>query len=232
MDIEKYSKIAPQYYNYQVPSLLKKYLIDKKDITILDCGCGDGSLINSLKNNGYLKNNKIFAIDLSRNRIDLVKKISDKVIACVDNVEELNTIFNNSIDLFISSQVIEHVNDVKMIKQIEKKVKTGGIIYISTVFKKWYGWYFYRNNGKWVLDPTHLREYTSSEQLLKLFDKNKFHLLECKINLQKFPVIDFFIKRSGIRNRNLYKNRVMKILRNMKLPIPGYYEWEIVFKKI
>lgn len=232
MDIESYSKIAPQYYNNYISPLLKKYLEECSGMNILDCGCGDGSLLHALNKFGYLDKKNIFAIDMSRSRIELVNKINGDIVATVDSAEELRTINDNSIDFFISTQVIEHVDDSKMIEQIKKKVKDGGIIYISTVFKKWYGWYFYRNNNKWVIDPTHLREYTSNEELLNLFDKNEFKLLENSKHLQWFPISDFFIKRVSLKNRKLYENLVMRIIRKIKIPILGYYNWELVFKRI
>lgn len=232
MNIEKYSKIAPQYYNEEIPSLLEKYLKSKKYETIFDCGCGDGSLLYSLNRARYLEGKKVLAIDLSSSRIELVKKISNNIIASVDSAEKLETISDDIVDFFISTQVIEHVDDRKMADRIDKKVRSGGIIYISTVFKKWYGWYFYRNNSRWVLDPTHLREYTSNRQLLDLFDRTKFKLLEQKKTLQWFPVSDFFIKRLGLANRKLYENKLMKLIRRIKVPIPGYYNWEMVFQKI
>ncbi|MFA6973576.1 MAG: class I SAM-dependent methyltransferase [Parcubacteria group bacterium] len=232
MDIENYSKIAPQYYNNSIPSILKNYLDKFKYESILDCGCGDGSLLYALDKFGYFTGKKVFAIDMSENRIKLVKKINSTIIASVDSAEELKTIENDSIDLFISTQVIEHVDDKKMIKQIENKLSLGGVAYISTVFKKWYGWYYYRNNGKWVIDPTHMREYSRDDQLLSLFDQKKFTLLENKKELQWFPILDFFVKRINLTNRRLYENSAMKLLRKIKLPILGYYHWEIALKKI
>ncbi len=232
MDIEEYSIIAPQYYNDNISSLLRKYLDCSNYNNILDCGCGDGSLLHALNKLNYLNNKKIFAIDLSKNRIKMVKEINPNIVAVIDNAEKLISIKNNSIDFFISTQVIEHVDDKRMIKQIKKKVRNGGIVYISTVFKKWYGWYFYRNKNKWVLDPTHIREYSSDKQLLNLFGKNKFKLLEQRKRLQWFPICDFFIKRIALKNRKLYEHIIMKIVRKIKLPILGYYNWELVFRKI
>lgn len=233
MNIEKYAEIAPQFYKENLPELLKKYLIASKWETLLDCGCGDGDLLWGLKKINKLNGKKIFAIDLSKRRISLVKKIDPKISASVDDAETLSSIKDNSIDFYISTQVIEHVDDRKMIAQIEKKVKKRGTIYISTVFKKWYGWYFYRNNNKWVLDPTHLREYSSDSELLDLFCKEKFNLIENKKVLQWFPISDYLIKKIGLKNRSLYeKNVLMRLIRKIKLPIIGYYDWEIVLEKL
>jgi 2-polyprenyl-3-methyl-5-hydroxy-6-metoxy-1,4-benzoquinol methylase len=231
MDIEKYAKATPQYYTEYIPPLLQKYLTAGDYNTILDAGAGDGSLLYALSISGYLENKEVYAVDLSRNRIRLIKEYHKQIIANVDNVEDLATIKDNSIDFLISTQVIEHVNDRKMIGSIGRVVKKEGIIYLSTVFKKPYAWYFYKHNEKWVLDPTHLREYQDDQELLSLIPTDEFEILEnCKA-LQWFPIVDFFIKRSKIRNRKLFSKGIFTLARMLKIPIPGYYIWEIVLKK-
>jgi len=232
MNIEEYSKIAPQYYSNKIPTLLENYLKNTKWNSLLDCGCGDGSLISALKNHGFLDDRKIYGIDLSSNRIELIKKIDNKINANIDNAEEMNTIQNSSIDFFVSEQVIEHVDQKKMLKNIYRVVEKDGIVYLSTIFKKWYAWYFYRNNGKWVIDPTHLREYTKDSELLDLIIKNIFYIIENKKNILVFPVLDFFVKRLNVKNRNFFGNSLFSSLRKIKILIPGYYNWEIIFKKI
>lgn len=231
MDIEKYSKIAPQYYSDNIHGILKRYLSNHKFTTFLDCGCGDGNLLNALFKNNFLIDKKVFAIDLSKNRIDLVKKIDTNISARVDNAEEMRTIENDSIDFFIATQVIEHVNQIKMLYSIDRVTKRNGIIYLSTVYKKWYGWYFFRNNGKWVIDPTHLREYKKDSELFDFIDKDIFEILENKKTLLKFPIIDFFIKRLRIKNRKIFNNKFLQLIQNIKIPIIGYYNWEIVLRK-
>lgn len=226
MDIEKYSKIAPQHYTGEVPQLLVDLLKNNKFDNILDCGCGDGSLIYGLIKRKLLGHSVIEAIDLSKNRIKLVKKISSKVNARVDSVETLKTIKTNSVDLLISTQVIEHVDDMKMSNAMKRVTKKGGIIYLSTVLKKWYGWYFYRNEIGWVLDPTHLREYSNDNQLIKILNNN-FWIVSTNKTLQRFPLADFIVKRVGIiqKKKDTY---IWKLIRSIRLPILGYYNWELV----
>lgn len=232
MEIEEYANNLPLYYGVTIPKLLKKYLDKTSFNSLLDCGCGDGSLLFTLKYNNYFKNRKISAIDLSKNRIELVKKINPQINAFVDNAETLSKIKEKSIDFFISTHVIEHVDDKEMINAIDRVVKKNGIIYLATVFKKWYGWYYYRKNGKWVMDLTHLREYTKDEELLDLIDKRKYEILEQQKTRLYFPIIDFFIRRLFIKNRELFvNNKFLNFLRNIKIPVIGYYNWEIILKK-
>jgi len=229
MNIEKYSKLAPQYYTNELPNILEKLLRSHHFTNILDYGCGDGSIIYSLYKRNLIRDSIINAVDLSVSRVKQVKKTFPKVIARVDSAETLKTVKSNSIDLLISTQVIEHVDDKKMETAMKRVTAKNATIYLSTVFKKWYGWYFYRNNSRWVLDPTHLREYTKDSQLLNILVKD-FKVVANKKTLQWFPIIDFVAKRIGFcgHNTDLF---LWKFLRSIKVPIPGYYNWELVLIK-
>jgi 2-polyprenyl-3-methyl-5-hydroxy-6-metoxy-1,4-benzoquinol methylase len=232
MDIEQYAEFAPQYYGIDLPPLLERYLKTQQYKSLLDCGCGDGSLLHALYKRNYLLGKEVGALDLSAYRIELVKKINQEIIARVDSAETMATVPNSSIDFFISTQVIEHVDQEKMLDSIARILKVNGTAYVSTVFKKWYGWYFYRNAaGKWVMDPTHVREYTKDGQLLNAIRRRNLMVAENKKTLLMFPVIDLIFRVLKIRNRRLFENRFLSLLRRFALPIPGYYNWEIVMKK-
>ncbi len=229
MNIEKYAKMAPQYYTGEVPMLLINLLKYNHFETILDCGCGDGSLLYGLKNRNLIKTSRVNAIDLSKNRIALVKKISSKFHASVDSAETLETVKSNSIDLLISTQVIEHVDDQKMSITMKRVLKKSGVVYLSTVYKKWYGWFFYKNDIGWVIDPTHLREYSRDSQLLAILDKD-FYITRNDKTLQWFPIIDFVVKRIGITVKQR-DSLLWMVLRAIRIPILGYYNWELVLVK-
>lgn len=231
MNFRDYSTERVHYYDDVIPVLLIKYLKLINYENIIDCGCGDGSLLSSLKKYGFLKNKRIYAIDLAKNRLDLVKMIDGHIIIKKDNAEILKTIEDRSIDFYISTQVIEHVNDKKMIDTIHRVVKRKGIVYLSTVYKKWYGWFYYRNKNKWVLDPTHIREYTKDRELLDLFDEKKFQILETKKSLFWYPLVHFISRRVGMRKREIFTNKIFSTLCRIKIPIIGYYNWELIIKK-
>jgi len=229
--IEDYAKIGPQYYSGQLPPLLAKYLARKEYGSLLDCGCGDGATLYALKQLGFLKDKEVIAFDLSESRVEIIRNIDAGIKAFVDNAETISHVKDNSVDFLISEQVIEHVDQVKMMASIGRVVKSGGIVYLSTVFKKWYGWYFYRCNGKWTLDPTHLREYGKDSELFDVIGKEKFEILENKKKLLFFPLIDTFVRKLHIKDRNIYRNNLLRLMRHIKRPVIGYYNWEIVLRK-
>lgn len=236
MGIEEYADFLPQYYSSTIPSVLKKYLDSSSFTSLLDCGCGDGALLYALKQNNYFRGKKIIAVDLSKNRVELVKKIDPKILALVDSAEVLKKIKSKSIDFLMSKHVIEHVNDKKMLDAVGRVMKKNGIAYIATIFKKWYGWYYYRKDGKWVMDLTHLREYTRDEELIDLINTKKFRILETQKTLLRFPIVDFFIRRlymhGLIKNRELFTNNsLFALLQKITIPVLGYYNWDIVLEK-
>ena len=88
---------------------------------------------------------------------------------------------SNSLDFIVSNQVIEYIyNHEKVISEAFRILQKKGIFYISTVFKKWYGWYFYRSNGRWVLDPTHVREYKDTNDLMLIINNIGFKVIKEK----------------------------------------------------
>jgi len=76
-----------------------------------------------------------------------------------------------------------------------------------------------------------LREYTKDSELLDFFTEKGFKVLENKKSLVFFPIIDSIVKRLHINNETFYNNKIFKLLRKIKRPVPGYYIWEIVLKK-
>jgi len=231
-ELDRYSKRHIHYYTEEIPALIEEIFKNNKIKNVGDLGSGDGAILYALLKKGYLEDiQSIVAVDISNERISRVKEISGKIRAIAVDICDLHMIDSMTLDLVMSSQVIEHVQDEKrLLDEAYRVLRPNGFLYLSTVYKRWYGWYFYRCRGRWVLDPTHLREYQSENQLLDLFKGYNFKLLENSMKLQWFPVTDFVFKRIGM-GRQVYNNKTARLLRNIKIPIFGYYNWELVFKK-
>jgi 2-polyprenyl-3-methyl-5-hydroxy-6-metoxy-1,4-benzoquinol methylase len=198
--------------------------------TCLDLGCGDGALLSALKDRGYFVGKSVVAVDIAANRIELVRKIGQD-FECIVADGCGTQITDGSIDFLISTQVIEHVaNDYDMVREMRRLLREGGFLYLSTVFKKKYGRYFYRCNGEWTLDPTHLREYTNDDRLLDILEAHGFDILENKKTLDGCPIMESVLRRLHAPRR-AYNNLLFKLLRMVKIPIPGYYQWELVCQK-
>jgi len=237
MKIYRTEEELVQFYRENVPRLLINTLPQKK-FSIVDLGCGEGYILLALKKKGLLTNaSKIIGIDKSKSRTQRLKKKKIKVI-CSD-ASNVSPLKNNSIDYIICSQLIEHVKDDKsLLKEINRILKKNGKLYLSSVVKKKYAWYFYKKNNQRVLDPTHLREYSSKNEFINLLKSNGFKILKSKLQVFKFPPIDFLIRHIYFRffkyknKGTIYeKHKLLKKLRSFKLPIIGYYNIEVVAKK-
>ena len=229
MNSDKYAKRS-QFYTEDIPALLLNFLDNNQWSSCLDLGCGDGALLHAMNNNGYFAGKSVHAVDWSPSRLDLVRQINEDIVCLQSDVCDTQ-LPSGSIDLLISTQVIEHVpSDADMVREMRRVLAPQGTAYLSTVFKKWYGWYFYRCNGKWTLDPTHLREYNQDDQLLNIFRECGFEILATKKSLDGRPLMDAVLRRVGAGNK-AYNNRFLKMLRSVSVPLPGYYIWEIVGRK-
>ena len=227
--MEDYSKRI-QFYTEYAPPLLLDSLSKTVWNTYLDLGCGDGSFLYALDNRGLFSGKTVYAVDHSKSRLEQVQGINEKFICVADDVCKTQ-VQAASIDFLVSTQVIEHVtDDADMVREIYRLLSPNGTVYLSTVFKKWYGWYFYRCNGRWTLDPTHLREYSKDDQLLPIFEQCGFEILEDRKTLDGRPIMDAILRRIGA-GRKVYDNSVLNLLRRLTIPIPGYYIWEIVGRK-
>lgn len=113
-----------------VRSIIEKYLICE-NLTILDLGSGEGgtSIVLSGKN-------KVIGYDLNLIRLKRQKNNSENYLRINGDALRLS-LKNNSFDLIILQDVIEHLPDVNsLINEIWRVLNPGGIVYISTPNKR------------------------------------------------------------------------------------------------
>jgi len=136
MDIEEYSKYHIYFYTENIPKLLEQCLRTANFSSLADIGCGDGGLLYALNKRGYLKNKKVYAVDLSQTRVKRAREINNEFNCVVGDA--CNTpLPDRSIDFLVSTQTIEHVpDDSKMIQEIARLLSEDGVAYLSTVFKR------------------------------------------------------------------------------------------------
>ncbi len=184
-DLNEYSARI-QFYTGEVPYLLMRCLDEQNWHSCIDIGCGDGAILHAMNGQGLLDNKLVYALDGSSERIKAVEEVSDNFTGIVSDVCD-TTLEDGSIDVAISTQVIEHVeDDAAMVREMHRIMKPKGMLYLTTIFKKSYGWYFYRCNGKWAIDPTHLREYSADAQLVDLLTDAGFDVLVNKKSIVTF----------------------------------------------
>ena len=105
-------------------NLLSKIKKPINNITVVDLGMGFGNMLSYAKALGCVKT---YGIELSHHRINYAK---DKF--GIDSFTSLESFEDNSIDVIISNQSLEHIVDVrKNLDLIERKLALGGITYIT-----------------------------------------------------------------------------------------------------
>lgn len=236
MELDKYSKKFIHYYSLQLPELVKAIIKSNPGLKVIaDLGCGDGSLLYSLNKAKLLDCfDKIYAVDLSEERINRVRHISPRITCFISDTCNVPDIKSESVNIIIANQVIEHVkDDGALVEEIKRITRPEGLIYISTVFKKRYAWYFFKNRlNQWVIDPTHEREYLCDNQLLDKLKKLGLLIIKNQKTLHWFAITDFILKRIGFKQDVYETNAIFRTLRRIKVPILGYYNWEIVCRKV
>lgn len=190
-------------------------------------------MIQSLFSMGYLHGKSVHAVDISENRLENVKRIRSDIVCHVDDATHLATVETGSIDFLTSTQVIEHVpDDREMIKEIARVLSDGGVAYITTVFKKRHARYFYRSRCGWAIDPTHVREYVEDRELLDRLTESGLKI-ECQIKTQISRQVMGSSVLSLIHAQRdvVARSRFLRLLKSVQIPVPGYYNWEIVCTK-
>jgi SAM-dependent methyltransferase len=241
---QDYSRKHVQFYDVGHPVLVEYGINLVKEIfrkpAILDLGCGDGRLLFSCYEQGLFNNIKeIVGVDISEKRVKRMTKelpFVKGVVADALNVEIYPSMY---FDYIICSQLIEHVeNDAVLVDEIKRLLKKGGLVYISSVVKKWYGVYYYFIDGSFRLDPTHVREYGSIDEFTDLITNEGFKLVDLSSSQVKYSLLDLvirlFIKLGFIQPdvRFYEKHKLLAKIRDIKVPIIGYKTIEVLVRKI
>lgn len=195
MDFEQYSRTFLHFHTEEIPELVTENL-KGKEVDLADLGAGDGALLVALKMGGYLKKaRKVVAVDLSTERCERLRKYTDFQVVCSD-VTCIPELANDSFDFVICTQVIEHVDQGKLLGEITRILRPGGTLYIASLVRKSFGWWYYKTaDGKWAMDPTHLREYSSKEEFENVVKAAGFTIEETVLSPLKLSVLEFIARR-------------------------------------
>lgn len=159
--------------------LVKELVTKKKKLTILDYGCGTGIFIGELLM--VNPNLEIFGIDISDYAINVARKKFKNAQFFVQTEEKKLPFANNSVDLILAMDVIEHVFDVKtLLHEFHRILSPGGKIFISTPYHGFIKNLFIIFLGFDVaFDPTaaHIR-FFSKKSLLSLLNQEEFMVLK------------------------------------------------------
>lgn len=165
--------------------LILKSLAHDYDVA-LDVGCCTGSNLSVLKK--YSK--QVFGLDISAKAINFCKKLGyNELLKC----DFLTCKLEQKFDLILCMDFLEHVDDIKAIKQIKRYLKKGGIFIFSVPAHN----YLWNIND---LISKHLRRYEKQE-LINLLDGFKILKISYWNFLMFFPFF-VFCKIKFVKKRN------------------------------
>jgi len=179
------SRTPLMHYGAVLPVYLAvlRYLesLRKKEIKLLELGCGTGKILAFLKNE--MPRLEIWGTDFSRECIEYANKNYKKEGLYFLVSDAKKTPFSRgSFDVVISSHVIEHLTKAdgeKFLKEAKTLVRDGGVVLVGTPERKWCQGVYSENideKEEGRLIPPHLHEYKKDELLnlaKKVFGKGK-----------------------------------------------------------
>jgi SAM-dependent methyltransferase len=239
VDFDQYSEQSIHFFSRRVPELLTKSIKHiGPSATLVDFGCGDGHLVWALSETGQISpNNRVFGVDISPIRLRRFQELTgfQGIMADGHLIPALETA---SVDLALSTMVIEHVpDDLGHVRELARITRPGGMMYMTTVIRKRGAWYFRKApDGRRVLDPTHLREYASEGDVIRMIEKAGFVISEQRLSRLVFPLAHPLIRwlhaRRPIKDvQRLFLKRFTGWIEILALPIPRYRAIEIVAKR-
>jgi SAM-dependent methyltransferase len=166
-------------------NLLRKIPKNVADIVTVDLGMGFGNMLSHAKALGCVKS---YGIELSKVRIDYAKNQFG-----VDSFSDLECLEDESIDLMLSNQSLEHIPNLRgTLNMMERKLAVGGFVYIAVP------------NGKKSQKFLSKGIYHPLEHINTFMPNSKFFLFSNKMKYQ------FMLKNLKIANRTIWLFKKIK----------------------
>jgi 2-polyprenyl-3-methyl-5-hydroxy-6-metoxy-1,4-benzoquinol methylase len=238
-EFERHAEQSVHFFSRRVPHRLRAALARlTPGAGVVDVGCGDGQLVWSLLETGSLPSGvRVTGVDLSPVRVQRFTRLTGKP-AIQANGEDLAGVPDASVDLCISTMVMEHVpDDAAYAAALARIVKPGGWLYLTTVLRKPGAWYFRKApDGRRVLDPTHVREYGSVEEVRGTVEAAGFQTHELGLERLVFPIAHPLVRllnrlRPIPNVQQVFLSHPWSWLEKLALPIPRYREIQLVLRR-
>ncbi len=164
MNVQEYTRMAERETNYWwhigrlkiIETNIQKYVKGKKDLKILNVGCGTGGTIDMLERLGIVDN-----VDASEEAINYMRKRGYKRLTKVEGI--LLPIEDKTYDMVVAFDVLEHIeDDVAALKEWRRVLKDDGMVFLTVPAYQWL-WtghdeslhHFRRYTTKMIKDKAH-----------------------------------------------------------------------------
>jgi SAM-dependent methyltransferase len=193
MTIEDYTKRHAHLLSTDLPPLLRETLEHRTLGHVIDLGAGDGALLWAARG----QYDAATAVDLSSGRIERIQRTIPEVRALV--ADACNTgLPSESASSILCSQVIEHVpDDTTLAAEIRRLLSEDGWFYVGSVLRARRAFWVYRRAGCWWLDPTHVREYPSTERFKSALQAGGLRVDELRVSPFRFPFLDMVLRAAA-----------------------------------
>lgn len=188
-DLQRYSLEHRHFLTGELPPLLSRMA---KRGRIADLGCGDGAVLAALAGRQLLDG--AVAVDISTERVHAARQATPSTEGVVASAAATG-LPDASVDGVVCSQVIEHMPDDELVAaEIARILRPGGWWYVGTVLRRQRAWWLYRVDGVWRLDPTHVREYGSVDEVLAVLADRRLHVEHTHVDMFRFPLSDLVLR--------------------------------------
>ena len=202
----EYTVFSKKGYEKLFLELKKSLNIDKKNLKIVDLGCGTGAFTKKIS----LLSNEVFGCDISSESIKIASRIYPNISFSVQDIENL-TYENSSFDVVIFSGVLHHFNNLeKPLLEAKRILKNDGLIFAFDPNLNNPFFWLYRRKKSWFYSNVGV---TDNEEPLT---KNKIITAGQNCNFGKISVYAI----SGI-SFNYIKSSILSIF----LPVYNFIDF-------
>lgn len=201
-------------------------------LNIIDVGCRKGVCLWGLIKLGLISSKDlVVGLDVDLASLKQLKQSLNLDIVLGD-AQSLP--FRDNVFHFLwSNQVIEHIpDDLKALKNFFRVLRDEGIAKIETVIKGRFAIYWYRGGEGFCLDPSHIREYKSREEIESLISGADLHIKRLRVYRGSLSlaslILQLLVKVGIISYYKAFAHEYPYILRKIKFPMIGYYGVDII----
>ena len=202
------------YYTLRLKKIIDLILKSKKQVNILDAGCGLGTITILFS----LLGSKVMGVDLSNNRIEIANnrikyycdKYNDSLKINFKNVNILKFKFNRKFDCIFANEFISHVDPfIDFIKMANNNLKYFGTIIISDTnndnpYSRFQAWLVHRKVGLYTKckDPKSNQDVSYACERLLTIRQLRSALSKCGFSIDDFQSFGFAPR--SFFNKNLF----------------------------